>query len=119
MDMYKKVTTAGIIGCFYVGRVMVTRFSEDLVRDIFEEIRRKDEFIACDGRYKGLIELCGAGCVKDGCLEVPSDMEVRKALKREYYSMDAGTRFVVSSVMEKYLKRYRSGGRNECLGVLY
>lgn len=107
--MYKKVTIAGIIGRFYVGRVMVTRFSEDLVRDIFGEIRRKDEFIACDGRHEGIMEVCGAGCLKDGCLEVPSDMEVRKALKREYYKMDAGTRAVVSSVMEKYLERYRKG----------
>lgn len=114
MDMYKKVTTAGIIGRFYVGRVMVTRFSEDLVRDIFAEIRRKDEFIACDGRYKGLIELCGAGCVKDGCLEVPSDTEVRKSLKREYYKMDADTRAIVSGVVEKYLKRYKDG---EHIGV--
>ena len=117
--MYKEVSIAGIIGRFYIARNKASHYSESLVRSIFNEIRKQNEFIAFDSSYKNIKEICGDDCLKDGYIVIPDDDEIRESLKREFYKMDADTRDIVSGIVHNHIRSFKKRMRTDFLDPLF
>lgn len=105
--MYQSIEITEIIGSVYVEGGTIDSISITEIRNIMEEVSKKNQFISLKLSRKAMHRALSLAdqtpSPKLEMIKIPKNSEIHTRFIREYYRLDSDTRSILSEIIKEFI----------------